>query len=46
VAALSRRNEAGTASARGLLFTARGEFVLPSGGSAWTSEFIVVFGRL
>ena len=46
MAALSRRHAAGTASARGLLFTALGEFVLPTGGSAWTSAFIEVFGRL
>ncbi len=34
------------ASARGLLFTVLGEFVLPAGGSAWTRAFIEVFGRL
>jgi len=44
--ALSRRHAAGAASARGLLFTALGEFVLPTGGSAWTSAFIEVFGSL
>jgi len=44
--ALLRRHEAGAASARGLLFTVLGEFVLPTGGSAWTSTFIEVFGRL
>jgi phenylacetic acid degradation operon negative regulatory protein len=44
--ALSRRHAAGAASARGLLFTVLGEFVLPTGGSAWTSAFIEVFGRL
>jgi phenylacetic acid degradation operon negative regulatory protein len=44
--ALSRRHAAGAASARGLLFTVLGEFVLPAGGSAWTSAFIEVFGRL
>ena len=44
--ALSRRHAAGTESARGLLFTVLGEFVLPSGGSAWTSAFIDLFGRL
>ena len=44
--ALSRRHAAGAASARGLLFTVLGEFVLPSGGSAWTSAFIEAFGRL
>jgi phenylacetic acid degradation operon negative regulatory protein len=46
VPALSRRHAAGAASARGLLFTVLGEFVLPTGGSAWTSVFIEVFGRL
>jgi phenylacetic acid degradation operon negative regulatory protein len=44
--ALSRRHAAGADSARGLLFTVLGEFVLPTGGSAWTSAFIEVFGRL
>src|SRR5215472_4213093 len=44
--ALSRRHAAGAVSARGLLFTVLGEFVLPAGGSAWTSAFIDVFGRL
>jgi phenylacetic acid degradation operon negative regulatory protein len=43
---LSRRHAAGAASARGLLFTVLGEFVLPTGGSAWTSAFIEVFARL
>jgi phenylacetic acid degradation operon negative regulatory protein len=43
---LTRRHAAGAASARGLLFTVLGEFVLPAGGSAWTSAFIDVFDRL
>ncbi len=43
---LSRRHAAGAVSARGLLFTVLGEFVLPTGGSAWTSAFIETFGRL
>lgn len=43
---LSRRHAAGTESARGLLFTVLGEFVLPHGGLAWTSAFIDVLGRL
>lgn len=43
---LSRRHAAGSGSARGLLFTVLGEFVLPAGGSAWTSAFIDVLGRL
>ncbi len=44
--ALSRRHAAGAGSARGLLFTLLGEFVLATGGAAWTSAFIEVFGRL
>jgi phenylacetic acid degradation operon negative regulatory protein len=43
---MSRRHAAGAESARGLLFTVLGEFVLPGGGSAWTSTFIEVFSRL
>jgi phenylacetic acid degradation operon negative regulatory protein len=43
---LSRRHAAGSGSARGLLFTVLGEFVLPAGETAWTSSFIEVFGRL
>lgn len=43
---LTRRHAAGAASARGLLFTVLGEFVLPAGGSAWTSAFIETFSRL
>jgi phenylacetic acid degradation operon negative regulatory protein len=43
---LSRRHAAGAESARGLLFTVLGEFVLPTGGSAWTSAFIHAFSRL
>jgi phenylacetic acid degradation operon negative regulatory protein len=43
---MSRRHAAGAESARGLLFTVLGEFVLPAGGAAWTSSFIEVFGRL
>jgi phenylacetic acid degradation operon negative regulatory protein len=43
---ISRRHAAGSASARGLLFTVLGEFVLPGGETAWTSTFIEVFGRL
>jgi phenylacetic acid degradation operon negative regulatory protein len=44
--AVSRRHAAGAESARGLLFTVLGEFVLPAGGSALTSTFIDVLGRL
>jgi phenylacetic acid degradation operon negative regulatory protein len=43
---LSRRHAAGGAGARGLLFTVLGEFVLPAGGTAWTSAFIDLLGRL
>jgi len=41
-----RRHAAGSDSTGGLLFTVLGEFVLPGGGSAWTSTFIDVLGRL
>jgi phenylacetic acid degradation operon negative regulatory protein len=41
-----RRHAAGAESARGLLLTVLGEFVLPAGGSALTSAFIDVLGRL
>jgi phenylacetic acid degradation operon negative regulatory protein len=43
---LSRRHAAGASSARGLLFTVLGEFVLPGGGTAWTSAVIAAFARL
>ena len=43
---LSRRHAAGAPSARGLLFTVLGEFVLPGGGAAWTSAVIAAFARL
>ena len=43
---MSRRHAAGAESARGLLFTVLGEFVLPCGGTAWTSSFIQVFARM
>jgi phenylacetic acid degradation operon negative regulatory protein len=42
----SRRHEAGAPSARGLLFTLLGEFVLPGGGTAWTSAVLAVLARL
>jgi phenylacetic acid degradation operon negative regulatory protein len=44
--AAARRHAAGADSARGLLLTVLGEFVLPSGGAALTSAFIDVLGRL
>jgi phenylacetic acid degradation operon negative regulatory protein len=43
---LSRRHAAGAPSARGLLFTVLGEFVLPNGGTAWTSALIDAIARL
>jgi phenylacetic acid degradation operon negative regulatory protein len=43
---VSRRHAAGAESARGLLLTLLGEFVLPTGGQALTSTFIDVLGRL
>jgi phenylacetic acid degradation operon negative regulatory protein len=43
---LSRRHAAGAPGARGLLFTLLGEFVLPEGGTAWTSAVLAVFVRL
>lgn len=46
VPTLSRRHSAGAESARGLLFTVLGEFVLPTGGAVWTSTIIDVLGRL
>ncbi len=44
--AMSRRHAAGAASARGVLFTILGEFVLPGGGQAWTSALIEAMRRL
>ena len=43
---LSRRHEAGAGSARGILFTLLGEFVLPGDGTAWTSAVLAAFERL
>ncbi len=43
---LSRRHVAGAPSARGLLFTLLGEFVLTGDGSAWTSAVIAALARL
>jgi phenylacetic acid degradation operon negative regulatory protein len=43
---LSRRHAAGAGSARGLLLTVLGEFVLPAGRPVPTSAFIDVLGRL
>jgi len=44
--ALSRRHAAGAPSARGLLFTVLGEYVLPSGGEVWTATVIATMARL
>ncbi len=44
--ALSRRHAAGAASARGLLFTVLGEYVMPAGGRVWTSAVIAAMARL
>lgn len=44
--ALSRRHEAGAGSARAMLLTLLGEFVLPGEGSAWTSAVLAAFDRL
>jgi phenylacetic acid degradation operon negative regulatory protein len=43
---LSRRHAAGAPSARGLLLTLLGEFVLTGGGTAWTSAVLAAFARL
>ena len=43
---LSRRHAAGAPSARGLLFTLLGEFVLTTDGTAWTSAVLAAFSRL
>lgn len=44
--ALSRRRELGATSARSLLLTVLGEFVLPSHAPVWTQVLIDVLGRL
>ena len=44
--ALSRRHAAGAPSARGLLFTLLGEFVLTTDGTAWTSAVLAACRRL
>jgi phenylacetic acid degradation operon negative regulatory protein len=45
-AVLSRRDAAASASARGLIFTILGEYVLPAGGTVWTSALIDAMSRL
>jgi len=42
--AVSRRREIGGASARSLLMTMLGEFVLPRGGSVWTQALVSALG--
>jgi phenylacetic acid degradation operon negative regulatory protein len=46
VPTLSRRHAAGAPSARGLLLTLLGEFVLTGSGTAWTSAVLATFTRL
>jgi phenylacetic acid degradation operon negative regulatory protein len=46
VPVLSRRQELGAASARSLLLTVLGEFVLPHGRPVWTSSLIELFAEL
>jgi len=46
VPTLSRRQAAGAPSARGLLLTLLGEFVLTGDGLAWTSAVLAAFARL
>ncbi len=41
-----RTHAVGSDTARGLLMTVMGEYLLPSGGRAWTSNFIDVMDRL
>jgi len=45
-AALSRRDAAAASSARGLIFTILGEYVLPAGGTVWTAALIDAMSRL
>ena len=42
--AVSRRREIGSASARSLLMTMLGEFVLPRGGPVWTQALVSALG--
>lgn len=45
-AVLSRRDATASSSARGLIFTILGEYVLPAGGTVWTSAMIDAMNRL
>ncbi len=42
----TRRHQAGGSSARALLMTVLGEFVLPTGASVWTQTLVEVLSRL
>ncbi|HEU5161267.1 MAG TPA: PaaX family transcriptional regulator C-terminal domain-containing protein [Streptosporangiaceae bacterium] len=44
--AFRRRRELGAASARSLLLTLLGEFVLPAGRAVWTATFLAALGLL
>ncbi len=44
--AMSPRDAAGSSSARGLIFTILGEFVLPAASTVWTSAIIEAMSRL
>jgi phenylacetic acid degradation operon negative regulatory protein len=43
---VSRRHSGGAPSARGLMLTLLGEYILPADGTAWTSAVLAVFDRL
>lgn len=43
---MSRRHAGGAPSARGMMLTLLGEYVLPDGGAAWTSAVLAAFERL
>lgn len=43
---MSRRHAGGTDSARGMMLTLLGEYLLPGDGTAWTSAVLAVFDRL
>ena len=43
---VTRRQELGAASARSLLLTVLGEFVLPTGHPVWTATLIELLGEL
>src|SRR5258708_15338141 len=46
VPAVSRRRELGLSSARSLLLTVPGEYVLPAGEPAWTGTLVAALGLL